>query len=188
MTDNDTSAVEQNNDNNTAVEQTDVNPSSAVEGNDKPNSVPYARFNELNKNFKKLQSELTTIKDSQEQSRLKRLEEEGKINELNAELHTKNKDLTAKVEYYQNLEQQEREGLLNQLPKEDQEIYGELTTPKLRAHVNTFKSSATTLKTDSGRPKRGNPLKVKNDAEIWDMDGKTRKSNWANILEKFNNK
>ena len=59
--DTNTSAVEQNNDTKPADTQNAEN--SAVQGNDNPNSIPYARFNEVNKKYGSLQEEVKALKD-----------------------------------------------------------------------------------------------------------------------------
>ena len=94
-----TSVVEQNNDTKPAVNENDAN-QPADTGNVNPDSVPYARFNELSKQNKKLQKQMDEINSEREEARIKRMEEEGKTKELYSELQIKNKALEEKNAYY----------------------------------------------------------------------------------------
>ena len=51
-------AVEQNNDTKPAVNENDVN-QTADTGNDTPDNAPYARFNEISRQNKKLQEKIS---------------------------------------------------------------------------------------------------------------------------------
>ena len=185
MTKDNTSAVEQNNETKSADTQNIDN--SAVQGNDSPNSVPYARFNDINKKYNAVQEELKSFKQTQEDIRVKQMEEQGQFKERNAELTSENTKLKEKLAYHEGLEQQERESLLSNLTQDEQEIYGGLSTTKLRKHINSLKTGKS-VKTDMSSPKRGNPLSDKNDKDIWEMDQPDKKKNWMNIIDRFQNK
>ena len=181
----DTSAVEQNNE--TKSDDTQNIDNSAVQGNESPNSVPYARFNEVNKKYSAVQDELKSFKQTQEDDRVKQMEEQGLHKERNAELHTENKQLKEKLAYHEELERKERESLLSNLSQDEQDIYGGLSTTKLRKHINSFKSGKS-VKTDMTNPKRGNPLSDKKDNDIWEMEQPDKRKNWMNIIDRFQNK
>ena len=178
-----TSVVEQNNDTKPAVNENDAN-QPADTGNVNPDSVPYARFNELSKQNKKLQKQMDEINSEREEARIKRMEEEGKTKELYSELQIKNKALEEKNAYYEGLEEQERESLLSQIPDGERSIYEDLSTLKLRAHVENI-AKLQNVKTDKSAPLRGNNLGIKHDSEIWKMDPKDRKKNWGNVIKHF---
>jgi len=179
-------AVEKNNDTKPAVNQNDAN-NTADTGNVNPDNVPYARFNEVTKQNKKLLDKLTAFENKQEESRVAKLEAEGKHNELIAEQKAKLQSYEEKLTYYSNLEQQERDGLLSQIPQNQQEIYQDLSTLKLREHIKLM-SESKSLKTDTSGTVRGNSLGIKDDADIWKMDTNDRKKNWGDVLRHFKQK
>tara|TARA_Y100001973_G_C5209214_1_gene344209 strand:- start:2470 stop:3033 length:564 start_codon:yes stop_codon:yes gene_type:complete len=182
MKDENASAVEQNNDTKPADSQ-NVEKDSAVKGNDTPNSVPYARFNEVNKSYNSLKEEVKALKQTQEDARVKQMEEQGKFKELNAELYTENKSLKEKLAYHNDLEMKERESMISQIPEKERHIYEELPTVKLREHIATY-SSKKTVPTDKSAPIR-KALDVKHDSDIWDKDKKDRQNSWGSILQHF---
>ena len=181
-----TSAVEQNNDTKPA-ENENLENQTAETGNVNPDSVPYARFNEETKKSKKLQAEIDKINADREDARIKRMEEEGQTKELYTELQIKSKKLQEENSYYKGLEQQEREGLLAQIPESEREIYEDLSTLKLRAHVSKI-SKSQSMNTDKSSAVRGNNLGIKHDSEIWKMDSKDRNKNWKDVLNHFKKK
>ncbi len=185
MKETNTSAVEQNNESKSADQQNIDN--SAVQGNESPNSVPYARFNDINKKYNAVQDELKDFKQSREDERIKEMEEQGQFKERNAELTSENTKLKEKLAYHEGLEQQERESLLSNLSQDEQDIYGGLSTSKLRKHINSLKSTKS-VRTDMSSPKRGNPLSDKKDSDLWDMEANDKKKNWLNIIDRFQNK
>ena len=156
-------------------------------GNDTPDSVPYARFNDVTKQNRKLQEKIKATKDKQESERVSRLEEQNKYQELYSESQTKIKSYEDKLAYHEALEQQEREGLLLQLPDEQKKIYGDLPTAKLRDHVNLV-SKTNSLRTDKSAPIRGNNLGIKHDSDIWKMDKTDRQKNWGDVIRHFKKK
>ncbi len=186
MEKNESSVVEQNNDTQSADKQNVAN-QTAVEGNDSPNSVPYARFNEIVKQNKKLNDKLDKLSKQQEADRMKEMEEQNKFQELYTELKAQNQKLTEKNEYYGKLEQEERDGLLAQLSEEEQEIYSDLPTTKLRTHIANM-SSKNAVASDKSAAIRGNNLKIKHDSDIWKMNSQDRKSSWGDVLNHFKNK
>ena len=174
-------AVEQNNDTKPADTQNAEN--SAVQGNDNPNSIPYARFNEVNKKYGSLQEEVKALKQTQEDGRVAQMEEQGKFKELNAELYTENKSLKDKLAYHNDLEAKEREVLINQIPEIERHIYQDLPTLRLREHLNTY-NKFKGIPTDKGVPIR-KTLDVKHESDIWDKDTKDRQNSWGNVLQHF---
>ena len=181
-----TSAVEKNNDTKPADKENVVN-QTADTGNDTPDNVPYARFNELTRQNKKLQEKIKATKDKQEADRVASLEEQNKYQELYSEAQTKIADYEKKLEYHDKLEQEERESLLLQLPDEQRKIYEDLPTSKLRDHVQ-LTSKNTALRTDKSAPIRGNNLGIKNDADIWKMDKSQRQKSWGDVIRHFKKK
>ena len=181
--DTNTSVAEQNSDTKTADKENVAN-QPADTGNVNPDSVPYARFNELSKQNKKLQKQIDEINSEREEARIKRMEEEGKTKELYSELQIKNKALEEKNAYYQELEEKERESLLSQIPEGERSIYEDLTTLKLRAHVENI-SKLQNVRTDKSAPLRGNNLGIKDDSDVWKMDKSDRRKNWSDVIRHF---
>ena len=82
--------------------QTDENVSVDTTDNvkDPVESIPYARFNEVNKQKKELETKLKEYQDKQEAQRVKAMEEQGKFKELNAELTNKLQSYEEKLNVY----------------------------------------------------------------------------------------
>ena len=179
-------AVEQNNDTKPAENQ-NVDNQTADTGNDTPDSVPYARFNEITRQNKKLQEQIKKDEEARESARIKQMEEEGKTKELYAELQIESKSLKEKVAHYEEIEKQERDSLLEQLSEEDRELYGNLSTPSLKKHLSKM-SINTTVPTDKSTPIRKSGLNIKDTEEIWDMKGNVKRDNWDKIVNFYNNK
>ena len=178
-----TSVAEQNSDTKPADNENVDNQSAVSQGNDSPeNSIPYARFNELNKNYKSLQDDMTKMKESQDKQRTARMEEEGKFKELNAELQAKNEKLQEQNSVYLAQEQAKRESLLGKLSEDDQKIYGDLSTDKLEKHIVSI-DNRTSVPTDKSKAVRGNVLP--DDKDIWSMNQEEKKKNWPAYLNKF---
>ena len=181
--DTNTSVAEQNSDTKPADNQNVDNQTAVNQGNDSPeNTIPYARFNELNKNYKALQDDLAEMKANQEKQRTARMEEEGKYKELNAELQSKNDKLVEQNSVYLAQEKAKRESLLGKLSEEDQAIYGDLSTEKLEKHIATLESR-TSVATDKSKAVRGNVLPA--DKDIWSMSKEEKNKNWKAYLNKF---
>ena len=181
-----TSAVEQNNDTKPAVNENDVN-QTADTGNDTPDSVPYARFNEINKELKSLKDVNAKLKEKQESERVAKLEEQNKWQELYTEQQSENKSLKEKLAYHNEMEAKDRESLLMQMSEEHRKIAEDLSTPKLKKHANLMTKN-TALRTDKSAPVRGNTLGIKNDADIWEMDKSERSKNWTDVIRHFKKK
>ena len=175
------SVVEQNNDTKPADKENVVNQTAEI-GNDKPDNVPYARFNEIVKQNKDLNTRLETLNVEKESQRTKQMEEEGKYKELNTELTTKIDKLQEQNAYFMELENKERDNLLGKLPEDDRAIYEDLSTEKLRKHISNI-STRSSLSTDKSKAVRGNVLP--DDKDIWNMSKEDKKKNWTAYLNKF---
>ena len=183
-----TSAVEQNNETKPADNENVVN-QTADTGNDTPDSVPYARFNELNKKY---QSENKTLKDKLESLEAKqeeaRIKDTNDLEEAKSILAEKNAQLKELVEYKAKKEEGEakkRESLLNKLSDEDKEMYSNLTNTQLEKHIaRNTKNGATTDKSNAVRGATFNP----SEKDIWSMDSSDRNKNWTSYLSNFTKK
>jgi hypothetical protein len=160
---------------NVSVDTTD-NVKDAVE------SIPYARFNEVNKQKRELETKLKEYEQKQEAQRVKAMEEQGKFKELNAELTNKLQSYEEKLNVYAEKEQKEREDLLSQLDDQDKEVYGSLSNDQLRKHLTKAQKpqSTTTNTTQPIRDKSGNKV-----TDWTKMSPQDKRDNWGNILKSF---
>ena len=165
--------------------QADDNASVEVTGNENKSveSIPYARFNEVNKQKKELETKLKEFNDKQEQARIKAMEEQGKYKELNAELTSKVNKYEEKLNVYAEQEAKEREDLLSKLDDQDKEVYGSLSNDQLRKHLDKLQPQKS-LNTSNTPPTR-NVYNGNKDADWTKLDDRERRSNWKSIVESF---
>ena len=164
--------------------QTDANVSVETTGNDTTTveSIPYARFNEVTKQKKELETKLKEFNDTQEANRIKAMEEQGKYKELNAELTSKVNKYEEKLNVYAEQEAKVREDLLSQLDDQDKEVYGSLSNDQLRKHLSKGQKPqpANTNTTQPIRDVGGNKV-----ADWTKLDPKEKRDNWGSILKSF---
>ena len=164
--------------------QTDENVSVEATGNDinTVESIPYARFNEVTKQKKELETKLKEFNDTQEANRIKAMEEQGKYKELNAELTSKVNKYEEKLNVYAEQEAKVREDLLSQLDDQDKEVYGSLSNDQLRKHLSKGQKPqpANTNTTQPIRDVGGNKV-----ADWTKLDPKEKRDNWGSILKSF---
>tara|TARA_R110000824_G_scaffold165201_2_gene341760 strand:+ start:1524 stop:2087 length:564 start_codon:yes stop_codon:yes gene_type:complete len=166
--------------------QADENVSVQDMGNDKPvDAIPYARFNEINKQKKDLESQLNDFKAKQEANRVKNMEEQGQYKELNAELISKVTKYEEKLDVYAVKEAKEREDLLSQLDDQDKEVYGTLGNDQLRKHLSKGQKpqSINTNTTQPVRDTSGNKV-----TDWTTMSPQEKRDNWGAILKSYTNK
>ena len=181
-----------NNEQNPTTENQGVKPDSvkanetaSVEATDNDtntvDSIPYARFNEVNKKYKQEQADNKALRDEKEKSRISIMEEQGKHKERNVELTTENQVLKDKLSVYAEKEAKEREDLITQLDDQDKEVYGNLTNGQLRKHL--AKSKTQPVNTNTTQPIRdvsGNTVKN------WSsLSPDEKRSNWKSVLKSY---
>ena len=164
--------------------QTDENVSVDTTDNvkDPVESIPYARFNEVNKQKRELETKLKEYQDKQEAQRVKAMEEQGKFKELNTELTNKLQSYEEKLNVYAEQEKKERENLISQLDDQDKEVYGSLSNDQLRKHLSKVQKpqSVNTNSTQPIRDVSGNTV-----SDWTKLDPKDKRSNWASIVKSF---
>jgi|TARA_R100000773_G_C4211974_1_gene111309 hypothetical protein len=163
--------------------QTDENVSVDTTDNvkDPVESIPYARFNEVNKQKRELETKLKEYQDKQEAQRVKAMEEQGKFKELNTELTNKLQSYEEKLNVYAEKEKKERENLISQLDDQDKEVYGSLSNDQLRKHLEkSKKQSVTTNVTPPIRDKSGNKI-----TDWATMSPEDKRSNWKSIIKSY---
>ena len=148
-------------------------------------SVPYARFNEVTKQKKDLETKLKERDAKDEANRVKVMEEQGKYKEINAELTTKLQSQEEKLNVYAEKEAKEREDLIAQLDDQDKEVYGNLTNGQLRKHLAKAQKPQT-VNTNTTQPIRdvsGNTVKN------WsNLSPDEKRSNWKSITKSYTKK
>ena len=167
--------------------QTSENVSVEATGNDTNTveSIPYARFNEVNKQKKELEAKLKEFNDTQEANRIKAMEEQGKYKELNAELTSKVNKYEEKLNVYAEREAKEREDLISQLDDQDKEVYGSLSNDQLRKHLDKSNKpqTANTNTTPPIRDASGNKI-----TDWTKMSPSEKRENWGTILKSYTKK
>ena len=95
------------------------------------------------------EAELKELKENQKLQEQKRLEEKEEYKSLYEDVKSENEKLKPIVETFKIQDQKRRENLLDQLPDEDREIYQDLSTNKLEAHVGKLKNAK--IQVESGK-------------------------------------
>lgn len=167
-------------DSDQAVENASVD--STNNDNKNVDSIPYARFNEVTRKNKDLESQLKQYQTKQEENRIKTMEEQGKYKEINAELSSKVNKYEEKLNVYAEKEAKEREDLVSQLDDQDKEVYGSLSNDQLRKHLAKGQKPkpATINTTQPVRDTSGNRV-----TDWTNLSKNDKKSNWKSILKTY---
>ena len=185
MTDNtENPAVEKNNDTKPADNENVVN-QTADTGNDTPDNVPYARFNNITKQNKKLQTQIDEMKSMMEEKKIKESTDLAELKDLSIEQSSRLKEYEAKFKVIEEKEAQEHSLLLEQIPEDAREIYGKLNVNDLRKLV--AKANKQSVSTDKSAPIRSG-LKVNDTEDIWSMSSENKRKNWGDIVNFYKKK
>jgi dTDP-4-amino-4,6-dideoxygalactose transaminase len=189
MKETNTSAVEKNNDTKPSDNENVVN-QTADSGNDTPDSVPYARFNEMNKKYqtenKALQDKLDSILAKEEEAKIKNTNDLTEAKTKLAEYHSQIQELTSYKEQIQERDAKEHQKLLEQIPEDVRDSYGKLPLEDLQNIISKQVQKAN-VQTDKSAPMRDS-FKVKDSDDIWKMDKDSKKKNWSDIVNFYKNK
>ena len=136
--------------------------------------------------IRSLESEIAKKNASEEKGRQKKLAEDGKYKELDAEKTATIDKLNAKLESQTGIVNNYKQKLVDGLTSED-ERKGYLLTKSVDFLEELTKEKA------SLEPPVSNPKEslgavrqpVKNLAKVWDMSPEEKKENWGNILESY---
>lgn len=145
-------------------------------------NVPYGRFNEVTKQKQELEAKLKAYEVTQEEIRIKTMEEQGQHKERNVELTTENQGLKDKLNVYAEIEAKEREDLLSQLDDQEKEVYGSLNNGQLKKHLSKVQPTPT-AQTSTTQPTRDVSGKKVTDWTTLSKD--ERRSNWDAIVKSF---
>ena len=177
--------VDENNDTKPADNENVVN-QTADTGNDTPDSVPYARFNQQTKQVKSLQAQIDKMKSEKKAKAIQETNDLGEAKNIIAEQNKTIEELTAFKTERVEIEQQEHESLLQQIPEDEREIYGKLPLKDLKKIISK-QSQRRSVPTDKSSPVRTG-LKVQDTDEIWKMSPENKRKNWGNIVSFYKNK
>tara|TARA_Y100000004_G_scaffold188999_1_gene243980 strand:+ start:379 stop:936 length:558 start_codon:yes stop_codon:yes gene_type:complete len=176
--------VEQNNDTKPA-ENKNLDNQTSVQGNDNPNSVPYARFNDVTKQNKALQAQLDEMKNQMEEKMIQETNDLAELKTLSTEQSKQLKEYEAKFKVIQEQEAKEHSLLLEQIPEDEREIYAKLDVSDLRKLVAKAKKQS--VLTDKSAPIRSG-LKVNDTEDIWNMSSENKRKNWGDIVNFYKKK
>jgi dsDNA-specific endonuclease/ATPase MutS2 len=166
--------------------QADVNASVDTDNVNKPvENIPYARFSEVSKQKKELETKLREIEAKQEQSRIKAMEEQGKYKELNKELSEKLNSYEEKLNVYAEKEAKEREDLISQLDDKDKDLYGALNNDQLRKHLSKVQKSQSVATNTTQAVRDVSNTKVNDWTSLSSED---KRSNWKDIIKTYTKK
>jgi len=162
------------------------NPSVELTGNENKTveSIPYARFNEVTKQKKELETKLKEFEAKQEENRIKAMEEQGKYKEINTELNSRLQEYENKLNVYAEKEAKERKGLLENLDDDDKELYGSLSNDALRTHLSKTKQQSAPTNTTQQTKLRDNS----DTEDFWNQPKDVQKKNWTQMLNKYRTK
>lgn len=132
----------------------------------------------------KAEDKLSGMEKATEEARKKKLAENGKYEELIAEMKTENDALRKKSEYWDEYETREKTELLEMLPEEDREEFGDLSLSKLKKIVTRLSQpKPETLKEVHGAIK---PVRL--DKQYSDMTDEERRAYYTQMAnDRFNN-
>ena len=105
---------------------------------EKPETIPYARFEEINTKRKDAELKLEKFKEDQKKVNDKKLEEDGKVKELWETEKTEHAKTKIKADEWDKYEKERKEALLGKIPEKDREIYEELSLIKLEKVVEKY--------------------------------------------------
>jgi hypothetical protein len=149
------------------------------------NNIPYARFKDVNDKLKTALNKIESFEANQEKTRMKKMEEDGKLKELLAEKDKQIESMTPQVEELVGLKAQRRESLISKLPedmKEDEDILAMSNTQIEK--VLTKMESVKPASVDTSTPSRG---MAHVDTNIKNLSTDEMRSNWSDILKKHSN-
>ena len=151
-------------------------------------SIPYARFSEVNAKRKQAEAELEAFKAKAESKRKAELEKQGEYKALLDESKTEMDKLEQKAKQWESYENQKREQLMKavELNESQQKIASKLDLIELESYVNDLNKQPQqqVVKTDASIPASGMPNLADN--PFLETDKKAGyTSKWEQIMAKY---
>ena len=151
-------------------------------------SIPYARFSEVNAKRKQAEAELEAFKAKAESKRKSELEKQGEYKALLDESKTEMDRLEKKAKQWESYENQKREQLMKavELTESQQKIANKLDLIELESYVGDLNKQPIkqVVKTDASIPASGLPNLADNPFTQPDAKGGFV-SNWDKIMAKY---
>jgi len=151
-------------------------------------SIPYARFSEVNAKRKQAEAELEAYKTKAETKRKSELEKQGEYKALLDESKSEMNKLEEKAKQWETYENQKREQLLKavELTESQQKIASKLDLIELESYVGDLNKQPIkqVVKTDASIPASGMPNLADNPFKEPDKNGGFA-SKWDKIMAKY---
>ena len=128
----------------------------------------------------KAEDKLSGMEKATEEARKKKLAENGKYEELIAEMKTENDALRKKSEYWDEYETREKTELLEKLPEEDREDFSNLSLGQIKKVVGRLtQTKPEALKEVHGAVKPA----IKPVGDWTEMSAEEQREQWPNIMQ-----
>jgi len=154
-------------------------------------SIPYARFSEVNAKRKQAEAELEAFKSKAEIKRKSELEKQGEYKALLDESKSEMNKLEEKAKQWESYENQKREQLMEavELTESQQKIATKLDLIELESYVGDLNKQPIkqVVKTDASIPSSGMPNLAENPFTKLDDKG-SFVSTWDKIMAKYQTK
>ena len=168
------------------AQESGVSNSQVSQDDKKEQSVPIHRLNEVIKERNELRDLVKSKSDAEEQARAKTLEENGKFETLLTEEREKGNTMKSKYDELENsfnsYVTDEKNRLLEKLPEDKREKYGNVDVLTLRNLVDDIGSGT---KTNLKPSESGTGKKVIPDNPFKNMDKDEKRKNWNDILNSY---
>ncbi|MAE81090.1 MAG: hypothetical protein CMB80_00030 [Flammeovirgaceae bacterium] len=152
--------------------------SEIVDDTQKSSSVPYSRFKEVNEKMKSLETKLAKVTESDTKRRQKRMAEDGKKDELIAELNGTIETLSPYREKLETYETERKQALLANLSEDDRELFGDLPISKLEKIVERQDTKVTPTNAKAGGA-------IHMQKPLGDMSAEDQRRNWGDIIKNY---
>tara|TARA_R110002096_G_scaffold89751_5_gene203994 strand:+ start:4532 stop:5029 length:498 start_codon:yes stop_codon:yes gene_type:complete len=143
------------------------------------NNVPITRLNEVISERNTLREEIQSFKESQDDQKRAKLQEEEKWQELNTELVKEVENYKPYKDKWDSMDKKLREDALARLPESKREKFSNVDTQTLLSIVDEF----TVAKENP--PDRQGTVPTDKLGKVTDMSLDEKKRNWGQILESY---
>jgi len=150
-------------------------------------AVPYARFKEVNTNYKTLKANFDKLNAKLNEIEESKLIAEGKKDDVIAGLKGNNADLSKKVETLENYVNDERSRLLETIPEEKRDLYADVDLMVLR-DIASERTEQLTKKVSVENSRGGTTMSAPKDFHELTAKEKSDPAVWSAYLERFKRK
>ena len=143
------------------------------------NNVPITRLNEVISERNTLREEIQSFKESQDDQKRAKLQEEEKWQELNTELVKEVENYKPYKDKWDSMDKKLREDALARLPESKREKFSNVDTQTLLSIVDEFTIAK------ENPPDRQGTVPTDKLGKVTDMSLDEKKRNWGQILESY---